>query len=115
MGPQRPKGRESTISELDAAIEALNLAKDASGIAPAKAVFGSVSVILATIRVGFLPVFLTDCRLKCTQDTMVNQADYVELGLACADVCNALDRGLNGKGFNDLNNTVRRVISQLTR
>jgi len=55
---QRPKGRESVISELNTAIEALDLAKDASGIAPAKAVFGSVSIILATIRVSFLPVLV---------------------------------------------------------
>jgi len=53
---QRPKGREGAVSGLNTAIEALNLAKDASGIAPARAVFGSVSVILAVIRVSFLPV-----------------------------------------------------------
>ena len=49
---QRPKGRESTISALDASIEVLNLAKEISSITPAKAVFGSVSVILTTIRVS---------------------------------------------------------------
>ena len=45
---------------------------------------------------------------------MTNQVDYVELGLACADVCNALDRGLNGKNLNDLNNSVSEAINQLT-
>ena len=54
---QRPKGQEGAISALNAAIEALNLAKEVSSIAPAKAVFGSVSVILAMIRVSFLLVF----------------------------------------------------------
>ena len=49
---KRPKEREGAISALNAAIEALNLAKDISSIAPAKAVFGSVSVVLAMIRVG---------------------------------------------------------------
>ena len=49
---QRPKGRESTISALNASIEVLNLAKEISSITPAKAVFGSVSVILTTIRVS---------------------------------------------------------------
>jgi hypothetical protein len=53
---RRPKGRESTISALNAAIEALNLAKEVSSITPAKAVFGSVSVILTTIRVSSLLV-----------------------------------------------------------
>ena len=45
---------------------------------------------------------------------MVNRADYVELGLACADVCTALDRGLNGKRLKDLNNSVSEAIKQLT-
>ena len=54
---RRPKGRESTISALNVTIEALNLAKELSSITPAKAVFGSVSVILATIRVSSLMTF----------------------------------------------------------
>ena len=54
---QRPKGREGTTSALNAAIEAMNLAKEISSITPAKAVFGVVSVILATIRVGLFLFF----------------------------------------------------------
>ena len=45
---------------------------------------------------------------------MTNQMDYVELGLACADVCTALERGLNGKKLNDLNSSVCEAINQLT-
>ena len=45
---------------------------------------------------------------------MNNQGDYIELGLACADVCTALDQGLKGKRFNDLNSSVREAINQLT-
>jgi len=45
---------------------------------------------------------------------MINQMDYVELGLACADVCTALDRGLNGKRLNDLDSSVCEAIKQLT-
>ena len=55
---QRPKGREGTILALNAAIEALNRAKEVSSITPAKGLFGSVSVILALIRVNFLLVFV---------------------------------------------------------
>ena len=51
---QGPKEREGAASGLNAAIEALNLAKEVSSIAPARAVFGSVSVILTMIRVIFL-------------------------------------------------------------
>jgi len=45
---------------------------------------------------------------------MVNRMDYVELGLACADVCTALDRGLGEKRLEDVNNSVREAIRQLT-
>ena len=45
---------------------------------------------------------------------MINQMDYVELGLACAEVCTALSRGLNGKKLYDLNNSVCEAINRLT-
>ena len=53
-------------------------------------------------------------RLKRTQDAMANQMDYVELGLACAEVCTILNRGLNGKKLSDLSNSVLEAIKQLT-
>ena len=51
---KRQKRRDNTLSLLNAAIEAMNLAKEASSGTPAKAIFGSVSVLLAMIRVIFL-------------------------------------------------------------
>lgn len=45
---------------------------------------------------------------------MINERDYIELGLACADVCGALDRGLSGKKLDDLSQSVCEAISQLT-
>ena len=54
--PQQPKEREGAISVLNATIETLNLAKEVSSITPAKAVFGSVSVILTMIKVSLLLV-----------------------------------------------------------
>ena len=51
--PQRPKGRDGTLSSLNIAIEAMNLAKEVSSITPAKAVFGSVSILLTMVRVRF--------------------------------------------------------------
>ena len=47
----KPKGRNGALSSLNVTIEALNLAKEISGIAPAKAAFGSVSALLTMIRV----------------------------------------------------------------
>ena len=45
---------------------------------------------------------------------MANRADYIELGLVCADVCKALDRGMKGRRMNDLNQPVLEAIGQLT-
>jgi hypothetical protein len=50
---QRPKGREGAISTLNAAIEAMDLAEKISSITPAKAVFGTVVVLLTMIKVCF--------------------------------------------------------------
>jgi len=48
---QRPKRRDGALSSLNVAIEGLNLAKEVAGIAPAKAAFGSVSILLTMVRV----------------------------------------------------------------
>jgi len=45
---------------------------------------------------------------------MINQLDYVELGLFCASVCIALDEGLDGRGWVDLSSSVHKAIEQLT-
>ena len=49
---QQPKGRDGVLSTLDLAIDALNLAKEVSSVTPAKAVFGTVAILLAMIRVS---------------------------------------------------------------
>jgi len=48
------------------------------------------------------------------QDTMVNKRDYVELGLACADVCGALDRGVGGRQLDQLSRSSCEAIGKLT-
>lgn len=111
---QPPEEQDGVASTLNAAIEVLNLAKDVSSATPAKAVFGVVSVILAMIRVSFLPSQLIDSGLKRAKDAMINEMDYVELGLACAEVCAALDRGTRGKKLSDLNDSACEAINQLT-
>lgn len=45
---------------------------------------------------------------------MINQVDYVELGLACAEVCTILHQGLNEKKLDYLNSSVREAIERLT-
>jgi len=48
--PHRPKGRDEAISSLNLAIEAMNPARGLSSITT-RAVFGTVSTLLAVIKV----------------------------------------------------------------
>ena len=45
---------------------------------------------------------------------MLNQLEYVELGLFCADICRALEQGMNGKKLSDLSQSVCGAINRLT-
>ena len=49
---QRQKGRDDVLSKLNKAIEDLNRTEEVSSVTPAKAVFGSTSALLPTIRVS---------------------------------------------------------------
>ena len=110
----RPQGSDGSLSLLNAAIEALNLAKEISSIIPAKAVFGAAGVLLTMIRVRLLWYATMNSLPTPTQDTMVNEQNYVELGLSCADVCQALQRGLTGRQSHEPNPSVLGAIGQLT-
>ena len=110
---QRPKGREGALSLLNAAIDSMNLAKDASSITPAQGAFSAAAILLTMIKVCFL--FAMRCpKFTRGQESMINALDYVELGLFCADICKALDRGMNGKRLDDLNQSVCDAINRLT-
>ena len=45
---------------------------------------------------------------------MANKLDYVELSLACAGVCKALDRGINEGRTKELSRSVYEAIGDLT-
>ena len=45
---------------------------------------------------------------------MANKLDYVELSLACADVCSALDRGMRERRASELSRSVYDAIERLT-
>ena len=51
--PKQSKRREDVLSSLNVIIEGLNVAQNLSSITPAKAIFGTVGVILTMIRVSF--------------------------------------------------------------
>ena len=50
---RRQKRQDEALSMLNVAVEAMNLAKEISSVTPAKAVFGSVGVLLTMIKVRF--------------------------------------------------------------
>lgn len=45
---------------------------------------------------------------------MANESTSVDIGLACADVCIALERGINGKQLDELGKPVLEAIEHLT-
>ena len=45
---------------------------------------------------------------------MVNDQDYVDLGLSCADICKALKRGMGEMKLDDLSKSARDAVNQLT-
>jgi len=53
---QRPKGQDDVPSSLNTAINSLNLAKDVSSVASAKAAFDSTGILLTIIRVSLPPI-----------------------------------------------------------
>ena len=110
---QRPERQDNTLSLLNAIIEVANLAKEVSSPTPAKAVFGSVGVILTMIKVYYSSP-MTYSRLTYDQDSMANKSDYVDLGLTCVNVCKALHQGMDGKELDDLRPPVREAIEKLT-
>ena len=44
---------------------------------------------------------------------MANEREYVDIGMFCFDVCEALKRGLNGKQLHELNQSASGAIEQL--
>ena len=111
---QRPRGRDAVISTLNVTIEAMNLAKEICSITPAKAAFGSVSVILTMIKVCSPHPVFTGFWFTFSQESMINSQDCVDLGLSCTDVCKVLDRGLKGRRLDELSQSVLEAIEQLT-
>jgi hypothetical protein len=112
---QQPRGRDGVLTALDLLIQALNTAKDACGVPPAQVAFSSASVLLTMIRVR-VSLLREEIPLTCVvQDTMANDSDYVELGQACADVCQALYQRLKGRRSDELNKSVLDAIMTLNK
>ncbi|KAF9783844.1 hypothetical protein BJ322DRAFT_1109693 [Thelephora terrestris] len=100
-------GRDDHLSSLNAAIDALDLARDAITSKPAKDAFGPAIVLLTSIK-----------------GSMINKPDCVELGLICADAYQVLARRVSEsqagqpsqaalKGINQLSMTVTEIQRQI--
>ena len=111
---QQPKGHGRILSALNVAIEGLNLMKELSSPTPAYAIIGTITILLIMMRVGFLRSVFVGQSSQPIQDSKVNRTDYIELGLACADICTALDRGMEGRRADQLSGSVLEAIEQLT-
>ena len=109
--PQRPIDWDLALIALDGAIVVMDLAEKGSNIPPAKAIFGTVGIILATIKVRLLlfndnfPIFTHN------QDSEVHE--HVELGLFCTDICEELDRCLFGRKMDELTKSVCDAMDRL--
>jgi hypothetical protein len=53
-------------------------------------------------------------RFTPAQDSMANKGEFVDLALNFSDVCKALERGLDGRELDELNQSVLDAIQQLT-
>ena len=45
---------------------------------------------------------------------MIHERGYIELGLSCADLCKALERGLEGRRGNELSESTLGAVEKLT-
>ena len=111
--PQPAKGHNGVLSALDLLVQTSNIAKDACGIPPAQVAFGSASLLPTMIRVRFSLFREVDLLICDVQDTMENNEDNVELGQACADVCEALYQRLKGRRSDEINQSVLNAIGNL--
>ncbi|KAF9785183.1 hypothetical protein BJ322DRAFT_1020756 [Thelephora terrestris] len=98
MAPKshRSKRRVGVLPELAVAIEALGVAKDACSVAPAQFALCSAYDLLTVIK-----------------ENGDKKQDFIDLGICCADVCAALNRGLGGKRSGEISESVYDAIEQL--
>ena len=48
------------------------------------------------------------------QDSTADEQDFLDLGRSCADVCKALERGLEGRQLDELSPSMLDAIERLT-
>ena len=110
---QRPSGQDGALSSLNMAIDVLNLAKETTEMALAKTALGSTSNLLIMIKVGSLPVHVGRMLANgCAQSSSIDKVDYIELGLICAGVYEALNWGIGRRREDQLSQSVLQAIKK---
>lgn len=61
----------------------------------------------------FQPSVVVFSTLTSAQDSMLNEEDYIQLGIDCAGVCIAIGRAMNGKSLDDLDGSASSAVVQL--
>ena len=112
--PQQSKRRNAVASVLDMFIQTLNDSKGSRGVPPAQAALESTCTLLTTMKMGSTSFLSGELVAHSTQRTTGKRDDFVDLGLSCADVCEALDRALDGKRSDDLSEPACKAIEKLT-
>lgn len=108
------KRREAALTALDGSTKALDAAKDMCGVPSAKIALASAFILLTTIKAGYHLFLGGELLTHASQENMNKKDNYINLGLSCADVCGALDRGLNGGKSDKLSEPVQKAIEKLT-
>ena len=111
---RQQKGHDGVGSSLDVVIQDVNLARDTCDVSPARIAFDSVGSLLTMMEVNSLLFRDNELQFTLIQSLTFNAQDYVDLGIHCADVCKALDRGLDGRRLDDLSPSALGAIQQLT-
>ena len=107
----------ATVLALNADIETLTTARDATETTPVKTTFKSAVFILTLVRVR-LPVLFhlsTPPYLQYDQDEMINDDALVELAKSCARACNVLKNVTQGRDMNGLSSPSKKAVEDLGR
>ena len=111
--PQQ-EGRDRAPPTLDTFIRILDAAKTACVFPQAQIAIGSTSALLTSIIVSSPLIFHCEFQFAFIQNSTSNKQNYVELGKSCGRVCQALDRGLDGRRPDELTQSALEAIEQLT-
>ena len=97
----------------DIIINMVNIGKQASSVTPSPAVSSTIAILFHHDSGTFPFLYREMFQPTDSQDNMANGQDCVNLGILCANVCDALKQGTKGKKLGDLSEPVRDAVNRL--